>query len=209
MVASRGHCEVLIVDNASTDSTPRLARAFAEQHAYARLLREPRRGKGAAVRTGMLAATGDFRLVADADLSMPLSEIDKFLRALESADVAIGSREASGARRIGEPVSRHLAGRLFNTWVRLVILRGFADTQCGFKAFRAAAAQEIFARQRSDDWIFDIEILLLARDLGYRVAEVPIEWHYRERGKLSPLRAGPRMAWRALALRWNRARRAS
>jgi len=206
MVDARGHCEVLLVDNASTDSTPQLAAAFAQRHGYARLLSEPRRGKGAAVRTGMLAATGDIRLVADADLSMPLGEVDKFLRALESADVAIGSRHAPGSRRLGEPLSRRVMGRLFNAWVRLVVLRGFADTQCGFKAFQAAAAEAIFSRQRSNDWTFDVEVLLLARDLGYRVVEVPIEWHYRADSHLRGLSTGPRMAWQVLAMRWNRAR---
>jgi glycosyltransferase involved in cell wall biosynthesis len=192
--------EVLVVDNASRDRTAAIAGAAAARDPRYRVLSEPRRGKGAAVRSGMLAARGAYRFIADADLSMPLAEVGKFLPPiLAGVDVAIGSREAPGARRIGEPLSRHLMGRIFNVWVRLLALPGVRDSQCGFKCFSAAAAEAVFPLQTVDDFTFDVEILLIARWLGLRIVEVPIEWHYRARSRVRPLFDGVRMAagvWR-------------
>lgn len=195
--------EVVIVNNASRDATAAIARAAAARDPRLRVLDEPRRGKGAAVRTGMLQARGEYRFIADADLSMPLSEAANFLPPrLVGVDVAIGSREAPGARRVGEPLHRHWMGRVFNAWVRLVALPGIRDSQCGFKSFTADAAAAVFSRQAVDDFSFDVEILVIARRLGLRVAEVPIEWHYRPQSRVRPLRDALKMALGVARIRW-------
>jgi dolichyl-phosphate beta-glucosyltransferase len=169
-----------------------------------RVLHEPRRGKGAAVRAGALAARGEYIFFADADFSMPVAEIASFLPPLRrDFDVAIGSREAPGAVRYDEPPLRHLMGRAFNWLVRLLVLRGLQDTQCGFKCFHRPAAEAIFRRQRMTDWTFDVELLYIARRLGYRIVEVPIHWRYQEHSRVHPWRDGLHMAWGLLRLRWN------
>jgi glycosyltransferase involved in cell wall biosynthesis len=196
--------EVVVVDNDSADTTGALAEAAAATQPYLRVVAEPRRGKGAAVRAGALAARGDHVFFADADLSMPLSEVRKFLPpALTGADVVIGSRALPGAVRYDEPPYRHLMGRAFNLLVKLVAVRGFEDTQCGFKCFTRQAALELFRRQTLADWTFDVELLFIARRLGLRVVEVPIHWHYREQSRVRPLRDALRMALGVVRVRWN------
>ncbi len=164
------------------------------------LLNLPHRGKGATVRDGILAARGSYVLFSDADLATPIMEASKLIRALhDGADVAIGSREAPGAARIDEPVLRHTMGRVFSLLVQMLLLRGFADTQCGFKAFTRDAGHRIFSRvalysrdapilTRPAVTGFDVEVLYLALRYGYQIAEVPVEWHYRPYSKVSPLR---------------------
>ncbi len=196
--------EVLLVDNDSADATRAIAEDAARTHPVLRVLREPQRGKGAAVRAGALAARGEYVFFADADFSMPVAEIANFLPPVRSGfDVAIGSREAPGAVRYDEPQLRHLMGRAFNWLVRLLVLRGLQDTQCGFKCFRRPAAEAIFRRQRMTDWTFDVELLFIARQLGYRIIEVPIHWRYREHSRIRPWRDAARMAWGLVRLRWN------
>ncbi|HEC21466.1 MAG TPA: glycosyltransferase family 2 protein [Chloroflexi bacterium] len=197
--------EVIIVNNNSSDATPRIGEAFVEKHPdYARLLHEPRQGKGAAVRTGILAGRGEFLFICDADLSMPIEEVNKFLPpALDSYDVAIASREAPGARRIGEPEYRHLMGRVFNLIVRLFAVPGIQDTQCGFKVFRQEVAGEVFPRQTIDGWGFDVEVLFIARRLGYRLVEVPITWYYRPQSRINPLRDSINMFLEVMRVRLN------
>lgn len=171
--------EVLVVDNGSQDRTADVVRQAAERYSWLRLLSEPRRGKGAAVRRGMLTASGAFRFIADADLSMPIDQLPKFLPpSLEGIDIAIASREAPGAVRYGEPPYRHLVGRAFNLLVRLVAIPGLHDTQCGFKGFGAQAAIDLFQVQRLDGWTFDVEVLYIAQRRGYAIAEVPIPWYH-------------------------------
>jgi glycosyltransferase involved in cell wall biosynthesis len=170
---------VLVVENGSLDRTAEVAQGFAREFSNLRLLREQQRGKGLAVRKGMLEAIGEYRFICDADLSMPIEEVDRFLPpALDNFDVAIASREVAGAARYGEPVYRHWIGRGFNTLVRLLAVPGFQDTQCGFKCFTGQAAEKLFALQRLDGWTFDVEVLFLAIKLGYRVLEIPIPWYY-------------------------------
>lgn len=196
--------EVIVVDDGSNDGTVGIVNACAREHPRVRVLRAPHKGKGHAVKVGMLAATGAYRFLCDADLSMPVSEMGKFIPpALVGCEIAVGSREAPGARRIGEPLSRHLAGRLFNWLVQAVAVPGIQDTQCGFKCFRAEAAQALFPLQRLDGFAFDVEILFLARRRGIRVVEVPIEWRYRAESKVSPLRHALGMAWDVLKVRRN------
>jgi dolichyl-phosphate beta-glucosyltransferase len=192
-----------VIDDGSTDGTPAAVRAGASGP-IVRLIEAPHAGKGAAVRRGMLAAGGQVRLMADADLSMPAHEIPKLLAALAGgADVALATREGAGARRVGEPYLRHLMGRVFNLLVRLLAVPGLHDTQCGFKAFTAASAEALFRRSTIDGFGFDVEVLYLARQRGLRLAEVPIAWYYQPSSRVSPLRDTIRMVRDVLRVRWN------
>lgn len=181
--------ELLVVENGSRDGTAAVAERFAREAAGVRVLREVQRGKGLAVRRGMLEAAGEYRFICDADLSMPIDQIDRFLPpVLQGYDIAIASREAPGAVRYGEPAHRHWIGRAFNLIVRLLAVPGFQDTQCGFKCFRAEAAEALFPLQRLSGWTFDVELLFVAVRRGYRVVEVPIPWHYYPGSRVSLLR---------------------
>jgi dolichyl-phosphate beta-glucosyltransferase len=186
--------EVLVVENGSTDRTLEIAQSFAQRHKNLKVIHEAGRGKGLAVRKGMLESQGQYRFMCDADLSMPIEEVNKFLPpALSGFDVAIGSREVHGAIRYEEPFYRHFGGRLINFLIRLLILPKLQDTQCGFKCFRAEAAENLFRRQRLDGWSFDIEVLYLAECNGDRIVEVPVHWYYRSESKVNALRDAFRM----------------
>jgi dolichyl-phosphate beta-glucosyltransferase len=200
------HAEIVVVDDGSSDGTAAVVeRAAADP--FVRLVRAPHAGKGAAVRRGMLQAQGAARVMCDADLSMPASELPKLLAPLAAgADVALATREGTGARRIGEPYLRHLMGRVFNTLVRLLAVPGLHDTQCGFKAFTAASAEALFGRSTVDGFGFDVEVLYLARKLRLRLVEVPIAWYYQASSRVSPLRDTIRMIRDVLRVRWNDAR---
>ena len=140
--------EIIVVENGSQDRTAELVAQFQDMHPNLHLLRESRAGKGLAVRRGMLTARGDYRFICDADLSMPIEEIHRFLPPqLDSYDVAIASREVSGAVRYDEPAYRHIIGRGFNYLVRFLTGLQIQDTQCGFKCFRADVAEEVFPLQ--------------------------------------------------------------
>jgi dolichyl-phosphate beta-glucosyltransferase len=194
--------EIRVVDDGSADRTCAVVEEQAGRQPRIVLQREVHRGKGGAVKAGLLAAHAAYRFICDADLSMPVAELPRFLPpALPEFDVAIGSREGHGARRIGEPLIRHLAGRVFNYGVQRLMVPGINDTQCGFKMFTASAAQMIFPFVGVDGWAFDIEVLYLARTRGLRVVEVPIEWHYRRESRLSLLRDGASMLRDLFAIR--------
>jgi glycosyltransferase involved in cell wall biosynthesis len=180
--------EVLVVENGSTDHTLEIAQDFARRNDGLQVIREEGRGKGLAVRRGMLGARGEYRLMCDADLSMPVEEIAKFVPAGAPYDIAIASREARGAVRYDEPSYRHLGGRAINLIIRLLILPGLNDTQCGFKSFRAGVAEDLFRQQTLLGWSFDIELLYIARKRGYSVREVPIHWYYRPESKVNAVR---------------------
>lgn len=185
--------EIVVVENGSGDRTLEVARRFAQQQGRIRVL-QSERGKGAAVRRGMLEARGDYRFMCDADLSMPVEEIAKFLPpALEGFEIAIASREAKGAVRYNEPAYRHFGGRGINFIIQTLILPGLNDTQCGFKCFRADAAEDIFKIQTLDGWSFDIELLYLARKRGYRIREIPIHWYHHPDTKVSAVRDAVQM----------------
>ena len=187
--AQRYTAEVLVVDNGSTDRTAEIAAEFSRSHSGFRLLQHPRRGKGLALRLGMRAARGEYRFICDADLSMPIEEMNRFLPpGLEGYDIAIASREAPGAVRYGEPAYRHWIGRIFNALVRALAVPHFQDTQCGFKCFRASVAEDLFSVQRLDGWTFDVEVLFIGLQRGYRVVEVPIPWTYNPGSRVRPLR---------------------
>jgi glycosyltransferase involved in cell wall biosynthesis len=196
--------EVIVVNNNSSDNTAEIAQEFAKQYPYMRLLDEQRQGKGAAVRTGLLAAAGDYLFMADADFSMPVEEIAKFLPPhLSGYDIAIGSREAPGAVRYNEPGYRHLMGRVFNFYVKLMAIPGLEDTQCGFKCFRREVALDVISYQTIDGWAFDVELLYIALRRGYRIVEIPVNWYYRSNSRVSPIRDTVEMVREVLRIRLN------
>ena len=181
--------EILVVDDGSIDRTREIVEEVGRRFPGIRVLPVAHGGKGWAVRQGMLAARGRLRFMADADLAMPIDQLDGFLdRADEGCEVMIASREAPGARRFGEPHMRHVMGRVFNWVVRLLAVRGIQDTQCGFKCLTADAAGALFRVMSIDGFGFDVELLYVARKRGLSVVEVPIQWHYQPRSKIRPLR---------------------
>jgi dolichyl-phosphate beta-glucosyltransferase len=175
-LADRPH-EVVVVDDGSTDGTVEAARAAARGQLVV-LRNEGNRGKGYSVRRGMLAARGARRLMSDADLSTPIEELGRLEACLDAGhDVAIASRALRGAQiEVRQPWYRESMGRLFNVFVRALVLPGLRDTQCGFKLFTAPAAEAVFAAARLDGFSFDVEALFIARRLGYRIAELPVVW---------------------------------
>ena len=186
--------EVIVVENGSSDLTFEVAKEYAQTHASVNVLKEEQRGKGNAVRRGMLEAKGEYRFICDADLSMPIEEVAKFLPPqLTNFDIAIGSREAPGAVRYNEPSYRHFGGRAINLLIRLFILSGFQDTQCGFKCFRAEVAEDLFRQQTLTGWSFDIEILYLARRKNLRIVEIPIDWYFYADSKVNAVRDALKM----------------
>lgn len=171
--------EIIVVDDGSTDATHNVLLECSKANHSLRVLRHPHNeGKGAAVRTGVLEASGDLILFTDADLSTPLSEVRKLYQALiEGADIAIGSRalkESMLLRR--QPMYRELSGRLFNLFVQLFFAWGIWDTQCGFKLFRALPGKRVFSLLRTKGFAFDVEFLYVAKAMGYAVKEVPVRW---------------------------------
>jgi GT2 family glycosyltransferase len=173
--------EVIVVDDGSRDGTVRVAEKFRSRVRSVRVLRNPgNRGKGYAVRHGMLEAKGEWTLFTDADLSTPIEELEKLWTAAQEAraQVAIGSR-ALDRSLIGvhQPLFRESAGKLFNLTARVITGLPFWDTQCGFKLFETKAAREIFRRQQLERFGFDVEVLFIARKLGYSSIEVPVQWN--------------------------------
>ncbi len=198
--------EIVVVNDGSRDDTAAIIRSYAQRNPAVRLVENPgNRGKGFSVRHGMMEARGEVVLFSDADLSSPIYEAPKLFAALAAgADVAIGSRWARRELQTErQPLYRQLFGRIFNMLLRMILGLRFKDTQCGFKAFSRRAAHEIFSRQQIERWGFDPELLFLAKKLGFRVAEVPVEWAHDERSKISPLKDGTRMFLEMLAIRWN------
>jgi dolichyl-phosphate beta-glucosyltransferase len=197
--------EVILVDDGSTDQTAAAARrAAAAAGMPLTLLAHPENlGKGAAIRTGVLASSGDPILVSDADLSTPLSEFEKLSAELATHPLAIGSRAIDEKLvRQRQPFYRVLLGKTGNKIIQLFAVPGVRDTQCGFKLFRGGAARELFAQARIDRFAWDVEVLYLARRKGLSIAEVPVLWFNSPESKVSVWRDTPRTLWDVLRIRW-------
>jgi glycosyltransferase involved in cell wall biosynthesis len=204
--------EIIVANDGSEDETSVIARGYRCSPVEIRVLDLLHRGKAAAVRDGVVAARGDFVLFTDADLSTPILYADDLLDALEGgADVAIGSREGAQARRIGEPIYRHLMGRVFNIMVQLLAVPGINDTQCGFKAYTRPAGRSIFRRTRLHVrkrvrgpmvTAFDVETLYIARRMNLRIVEIPVSWTHASGSKVNPILDSARMFRDVLQVRY-------
>lgn len=206
-VKERGwDAEVLVVDDGSTDNTAAIVEERMHESPELSLIRNrSNRGKGYSVRNGLLQAKGEIVMFTDADLSAPIEEAERLFDAIRNgADVALGSRWLDKTRQtIHQPLYRRFFGRCFNAVTRVVMGLPYADTQCGFKAFRHEAAQIIFRLQHIERWGFDPEVLFIARKLGWKVVEVPVTWGHDERSKMSYLRDGARMLQDVAIIRSN------
>ncbi len=197
--------EVIVVNDGSRDNTADLVRGFAAKDPALRLVENPgNRGKGYAVRNGILNSRGEIVLFSDADLSSPIEEMPKLLAALAAgADIAIGSRWLKAELQTQrQSAFRQMAGRIFNALNRIILGLRFKDTQCGFKAFTRRAAQTILPLQRIERWGFDPEILFLARKFGFRVEEVAVLWGHSGDTRIHPLLDGARMFQEMVRIRW-------
>ncbi|MGH9496616.1 MAG: dolichyl-phosphate beta-glucosyltransferase [Candidatus Sulfotelmatobacter sp.] len=198
--------EVIVVNDGSRDRTAEIVKTFAAKEPTLRLVENPgNRGKGFSVRNGMLHARGRVVLFTDADLSSPIEEAPKLFRALdEGADIAVGSRWLRAETQTQrQPVHRQVFGRIFNVLLHVILGLPFADTQCGFKAFKRPAVDAIFPLQRIERWGFDPEILFLARKFKFKVKEVPVAWGHSGDTRIQPLVDGSRMVQDMLRIRWN------
>jgi dolichyl-phosphate beta-glucosyltransferase len=196
--------EVIVVDDGSRDDTAAAAESLAATWPQLSVRRLPHnQGKGAAVRDGMLAASGELRLFTDADLSTPIEELPKLQEAIGGdTAVAIGSRAlATSEIEIHQPRRREFMGRTYNRLLRHLVLPGLLDTQCGFKLFTAEAAEACFQPLRTPRFGFDAEVLLRARNRGWEIAEVGVRWRHADDSRVSPMRDSLGTLWDLLRLR--------
>lgn len=195
--------EILVVDDGSTDDTARIVRDLASSDCRIRALGYPEnRGKGRAVRHGVMASRGVYVMFLDADLAIPISIIQLFLTALdEGYDIAVASRRHPDSVVAIPSLKRRVMGRGFRWLVSTLLVRGVSDTQCGGKAYRAEVARELFARQRIDHFSFDAEVLFLAERAGYRIKETPVEIHHRDGSSIRPVRDAARMTLDLMRIR--------
>lgn len=215
----RGFCEsfeFIIVNDGSSDSTAQIVADMAKENPELHLMDNPHKGKGFAVWSGIMKAQGEYIYMADADLSTPITELKKLSvwSKDQDFDIVVASREGIGAERVGEPAYRHVMGRVFNFWVQLIALPGIQDSQCGFKLFKKKAAKDIFSRLQiygSDSkqikgayfGAWDVEVLYLARKLGYTVKQVPVTWVHVKTTRISPIRDSFKMALDVVKVRIN------
>jgi len=195
--------EVIVVENGSRDRTLEVAQGFSRDHPNLRVLHEEQPGKGRAIRRGLLEARGEYRFFADVDFSMPVEEINQFLPPACKSDIAIASREAPGSIRYHEPSYRHFVGRIFNFFIRALVLPGLQDTQCGFKCFRGPVAEDVLRFQTLTGWSFDVELLVIARRRGYSITEIGVPWYFTEGSKVNVVLDSWRMFFDLLAVRRN------
>ena len=196
--------EILVVENGSQDHTLEIAQKYETRINNLHVFHEEARGKGLAVKRGMLEADGEYRFICDTDLSMPIEEVNHFIPpAQNNIDVVIASREAEGAVRYDEPAYRHFIGRVFNTLVRVLALPGLQDTQCGFKCFRDEVAEKVFTLQSMPGMAFDVEALFIARRMGYKIEEIPIPWYFDADSRVRLVQDSMKMALDLLSIRRN------
>jgi dolichyl-phosphate beta-glucosyltransferase len=207
--------EVIVVNDGSTDQTSTLAHAWESRGASVRVLDIPHGGKAAAVKAGIVAATGNIVAFTDADLATPIDYLEPFRDEIaDGYDVVIGSREGDGSSRIGEPGFRHVMGRIFNGMVRLLLLPGIQDTQCGFKMFSKNAAADLFSSSLlysgsqngatgARVTAFDVELLVIARRRGYRLKIMPVTWTFGENSKVNPVRDTVNNVNDIVQVKWN------
>lgn len=208
--------EVIVSDDGSTDDTKQKIKALIAQFGSVKIVEGGHAGKAAAVRAGVEASLGDYLVMMDADGAVSLDQMEKLFKQLKenNADLAIGSREGSGAQRISEPYYRHCLGRIFNAVVKLLTGLRFEDTQCGFKLFRGPVIKELAARSTIMNQnrphlkeplvtAFDVELLVLAQRQGYKTVEVPITWRHLPTRNVNPIKDSLRMLRDVLKIRLN------
>ncbi len=196
--------EIIVVDDGSSDDTVKMVQSTVENETVLQLISFPRnRGKGAAVREGILQAKGKFILFMDADLATPMKECLKFIElAKTGVEVVLGSRDLPESDvRQSQSWIRQNMGRTFNRMVQLIVLHGIRDTQCGFKLFTKKAAKDIFSQTTVDRFAFDVEVLLLAKELGYKIEEVAVEWYHVPESRVSPIKDAAQMFFDIVKLR--------
>ncbi len=208
--------EVIVVDDGSVDETVSKVEEYIKNHPQIKIIKNPHKGKGPTIWAGVMYAFGDFIYISDADLSAPISEIKKLHSWIveHDYDIVIASREGVGSRRVGEPFYRHLMGRIFNLIVQIVALPGIKDSQCGFKLLKQKPAKDIFSRlhiygpsareiKKAYFGAFDVEVLFLARKLGYKIKEVPVVWTYVKTTRLNAMSDSFKMAIDVIKVRLN------
>ncbi len=198
--------EIVLVDDGSKDKTVIVAEELSRRLSLKLVVvKNPEnQGKGAAIKKGMLAASGKAILFTDADLSTPIEELENFLPFLKDFEVVIGSRKIKGARIIvHQPFYREAMGKVYSWLARVIVVPGISDFTCGFKLFTRRAAKEIFSRQMVFNWSFDAEILFLAKKLGFKVKEVPVSWKDSPATKVRLWRDVFGSFWGLIKIRWN------
>ncbi len=196
--------EIIVVDDGSEDDTFRLGSELCASDDRLLIVQRSHQGKGGAIKAGVELSRGDIIFTADADWSMPPEQIVRFIEELdkrEDVQIVISSREVDGAVRHDEPMSRHIIGRAFNMFVRAVALTGVHDSQCGFKAYRAQAAHQVFSNLKTKGWAFDVEVLARARRLGLPLSEIPIDWRYDADSRLNTIKDSLTMTYAVIKIR--------
>jgi dolichyl-phosphate beta-glucosyltransferase len=195
LIDKKYNSEIIVVENGSTDDTYNIAIDIAKKYKNIIVIQEEKSGKGRAVKCGMLNAKGKYRIYCDVDFSMPVEQIDKFTDDnLKNYDIIIASREGLNSKRYGEPKIRYITGRLFNTFVKALILPGINDSQCGFKCFQEYTIENIFNKQLMMGWSFDVELLLIAKKYNYKIIEIGIPWYYNGDSKIKIIKDGLKMS---------------